>query len=141
RRPGDVELDVALTLGLVLLHLLAERTHGTLAEYGKRDALADHALGAAVGNQCGLGVIQHVDESGRYGEPGRIDFLTATGAAQIAARDDPIALDGHVLNHTGHAGPVVDGSMPDDEVVLRRPRACADRKQEKQDDQSSTHGA
>ncbi len=139
RRPRDVELDVALALLLVLLHLLAERPHRAFAEDGERDALADHALRSTVGNQRRLGVIQHVDETGRHREPRRVAFLPPLPSAEITARDDVIALHGDILDGAGRTGAVVDGSMPDDEVVirLRRGGACADEERKKRGKQLS----
>src|SRR6185436_16001182 len=80
RRPRDVELDVALALGLVDSHLLGDRSHRALAEHFEGDALPDVALRAAVSDERRLRVAQHVDEARSDGEVRRIDILAPSGA-------------------------------------------------------------
>ena len=120
RGPRVVELDVALTLLQVLLHLLAEWTHRAFTEDGERDALPEHALRPAVRDQRRLGVIEHVDEARRDRESRGIDLLPAARRRQIATGGDSIGLNRKVLDDAGGSRSVVDGAVPDDEVVLRR---------------------
>ena len=127
RGPGDVELDVALPLFLILLHLLAERAHRALAEHRQRHALPDHSLRAPVGDEGRLGMIEHVDEAGRDGQTRRVDLLPAARGRQIPVGGNPIGLNGEVLHGTCGSSAVVDGAVSDDEVVLRRGSACRAR--------------
>ncbi len=70
RGPLDVVLDVALAADHLLLHGVVERAHGVaLAHDLEGHALADVALRVAVLDERLGGPRQHVDESGRHGEP------------------------------------------------------------------------
>ncbi len=120
RIPGNVERDVALPLHLLALHLVGDRPHRALTEHFERHALPDGALRVPVGNQRGLGVAQHVDEAGSNRQTGRVHFFASALAPEIANGRDAIALNRHIGGPAVGAGAVVDGAVPDHDVVLRR---------------------
>ena len=142
RVPDDVELDVALALHLVFLHLLGERPHRALAEHFERHALPQRPLRAAVFDERRLGVAEHVDEAGRDGEPGRVDLLASALGAEITGGRDAIVEDGEVAHLPRGAGAVVDRAVPDHDVVLRRLRAAGEngRGQSEKDEERPLHG-
>src|SRR4029453_6554438 len=109
-----------------------ERTHRAFAEDGQRDALPNHALRPAVFYQRRLRVVEHVDEARSDREAGRVDFLATSRRGQVATGGDPIALNRPVLDGAGGSGSVVDRTVSDHEVVLRRPRAPGAGEQQEQ---------
>ncbi|MEZ5420412.1 MAG: hypothetical protein R2708_24145 [Vicinamibacterales bacterium] len=111
---------------LLLLPRCADRAHRALAEHVQRHALPDHPLRAPVGDERGLGMIQHVDEAGRHGQAGGVHFRGGSRRRQIAHRDDAIGLHGHVLHDTGRAAAAVDGAVADHQVVVRGLGAAGD---------------
>jgi hypothetical protein len=91
RRPADVELDVALPLDFVGLHLIVQRPHRAFAEHFERHALLELAERSAIGNEGPLGVAQHVDEAGCDDQAGASTtvFACAPAIAPTAAIVSP----------------------------------------------------
>jgi hypothetical protein len=99
----------------------ASGAHRTLrsafAEDHCRYALADHAFALGLGDDGGIRVVVHVDESGRNDEALGVDGPFASSLAKVADRCDLAGADADIGQPTVSAGAVDHGSVRNDDVV------------------------
>src|SRR5207247_9513910 len=83
-----------------------ERT--ALARHLGCDALRDLAQHAVVDQDVDLGLLHHVDEPGRHGEPTHVHRLPRRGAVQEPDARDAVARDRDVALVAGITAPIDD---------------------------------
>src|SRR5687768_11775843 len=109
------------------------RAHRTLrsafAEDHCRYSLADHAFALGLGDDGGIRVVVHVDESGRNDEALGVDSPLAGRFAQVPDRCDLAGADADIGQPTASAGAVDHGSVRNDDVERF---LCVGRKSQKE---------
>ncbi len=90
------------------------------AQNHRRDALADHALRVAIGQDRVVGMVVHVDEAGGNGEARGIDRALGGGSRKRTQGDDPVAADADIAQERGIAGAVDQAPAANQQIEILR---------------------
>jgi hypothetical protein len=129
---GEVAREIGPALAPAAPALLAahRRRRAALPEDHRGDALPDHALGVAVGEQCVVGVVMDIDQPRGHHLARGIDGPPRRTRAELADRRDSAVANADIGDVGGVPGPVHHPPVDDQrvEVLRRQPRSKAKQK-------------